>query len=108
MLQVAQLAVNGLMAGAILAVPAIAFSLIFAVLQVANFSLAAHIAIGAYASFVVNVIFGLPAYLAIAAAFLVTGLVGVATDYAALRPLRSYGPLSVAIASMALNMALEN
>ena len=108
MLEVAQLAVNGLMAGAILAVPAIAFNLIFAVLQVANFSLAAHIAVGAYATFLVNVLFGLPAMFAIAVAFVVTGLVGVATDYVALRPLRSYGPLPVAIASMALNMVLEN
>ncbi len=107
-MQVAQLVVNGVMAGAILAVPAIAFNLIFAVLQVANFSLAAHIALGAYASFLVNAVFGLPAYLAVAAAFVVTGLAGVASDYVALRPLRSYGALAVAIASMALNMVLEN
>jgi branched-subunit amino acid ABC-type transport system permease component len=107
-MQVAQLFVNGVMAGAILAVPAIAFNLIFAVLQVVNFSLAAHIAVGAYAAFVANVMFGLPAYASIAFAFVVTGVVGVASDYVALRPLRSYGALAVAIASMALNMVMEN
>jgi branched-subunit amino acid ABC-type transport system permease component len=108
MLEVTQLFVNGLMAGAILAVPAIAFNLIFAVLQIANFSLAAHIAVGAYVSYFVNVAFGLPAAAAIVSAFFITGIVGVASDYVALRPLRSYGALSVAIASMALNMVLEN
>jgi branched-subunit amino acid ABC-type transport system permease component len=108
MLDVAQLLVNGLMAGAILAVPAIAFNLIFAVLQIANFSLAAHIAIGAYAGFAANVLLGLPAAAAVAAAFVVSGIAGVASDYVALRPLRSYGALSVAIASIALNMVLEN
>jgi branched-chain amino acid transport system permease protein len=107
-MQVAQLLVNGVMAGVLLAVPAIAFNLIFAVLQVVNFSIAAHIAIGAYAAFVANVTFGLPAYISIPFAFVVTGAAGVASDYVALRPLRSYGALAVAIASMALNMVLEN
>ena len=108
MTDIMQLVVNGLMSGAILAVPAIAFSLIFAVLQISNFSLAAHIAAGAYAAYVVNVVFGLPAVAAVAVAFVVAGTIGVASDYVALRPLRGYGALSVAIASMALNMVLEN
>ncbi|TPJ57616.1 branched-chain amino acid ABC transporter permease [Mesorhizobium sp. B2-6-1] len=106
--EIAQLVVNGLMAGAILAVPAIAFSLIFAVLQISNFALAAHIAVGAYTAYMFNVVFGMPAIVSVFAAFLVSGLVGVASDHIALKPLRSYGPLSVAIASMALNMVLEN
>jgi len=106
--EIAQLVVNGLMSGAILAVPAIAFSLIFAVLQISNFSLAAHIAIGAYAAYVVNVVLGLPAVVAVVFAFVIAGMLGVASDYVALRPLRGYGALSVAIASMALNMVLEN
>jgi branched-chain amino acid transport system permease protein len=107
-IEIAQLVMNGLMAGAILAVPAIAFSLIFAVLQISNFSVAAHVALGAYTAYVVNAAFGMPASVAVVAAFLVSGLVGVASDHVALRPLRSYGPLTVAIASMALNMVLEN
>ncbi len=106
--EIVQLVVNGLMSGAILAVPAIAFSLIFAVLQISNFSLAAHIAAGAYAAYVVNVVFGLPAVVAVFFAFVIAGVLGVVSDYVALRPLRGYGALSVAIASMALNMVLEN
>lgn len=109
-MQVAQLLVNGLMAGAILALPAIAFSLVYAVLQVPNFSVAATIAVGAYASYVANTLLGLPALPAIVVAFIVAGAVGVVSDYLALRPLRrrAQGPLSVAIASIALYMVLEN
>ena len=106
--EVAQLTVNGLMSGAILAVPAIAFTLIFAVLQISNFSVAAHIAIGAYAGFVANNLLGLPAAIATIAAFVISGAIGVVSDHVGLKPLRSYGPLVVAIASIALNMVLEN
>ena len=106
--EIAQLVVNGLMSGAILAVPAIAFTLIFAVLQITNFSVAAHIAVGAYAAYVTNSVFGLPIILAIFVAFIVSGLIGVVADQFALKPLRSYSALTVAIASMALNLVLEN
>jgi branched-chain amino acid transport system permease protein len=107
-MQIAQLLVNGLMAGSTIAVAAIAFNIIFAVLQISNFSVAAHMAVGAYAGWVANSVWGLPAIAAVLCAFLVAGVVGVASDYVALRPLRGYGPISVAIASMALNMVIEN
>lgn len=107
-IEVGQLTVNGVMSGAILAVPAIAFTLIFAVLQISNFSVAAHIAVGAYAGFIANNILGLPAAVATIVAFVASGAIGVASDHIGLKPLRSYGPLAVAIASIALNMVIEN
>lgn len=106
--QFAQLLANGLMAGAMLAVPALGFNIIFAVLRISNFSLAALITVGGYAGFVANTMLGLPIIVSIAFAFLVASMVGVASDYVALRPLRKYGPISVAIASLAVNMILEN
>jgi branched-chain amino acid transport system permease protein len=103
-----QLFVNGLMAGSILMVPAIGFTAMFAVLRFPNFALAAHMTIGAFAGFVANTMLGLPAVASLGAAFLVAGLVGVASDAAVLRPLRPAGALTVAIASIALNIVLEN
>ncbi len=103
-----QLFVNGLMAGSILMVPAIGFTAMFAVLRFPNFALAAHMTIGAFAGFVANTVLGLPAIASLAAAFLVAGLVGVASDVVVLRPLRPSGALTVAIASIALNIVLEN
>ena len=103
-----QLVVNGLMAGSVLMLPAIGFTSMFAVLRFPNFALAAHMTIGAFAGFVANTMLGLPAVAALGAAFLVAGLVGIASDAAVLRKLRPAGALTVAIASIALNIVLEN
>ena len=59
-MEVLQLILNGLMAGTILAVPAIGLTAIFAVLRFTNFALASHMTIGAFAGFVANVSFGWP------------------------------------------------
>ncbi len=104
----AQLFLNGLMAGTILAIPAIGITTLFAVLRFSNFALASHITIGAFVGFVANVSFGLPAELALVAAFVVAGLVGVATDELVLKPFRAAGFITTAIGSIALTIALEN
>jgi branched-subunit amino acid ABC-type transport system permease component len=106
--EVLQLLVNGVVAGTILAVPAIGFSTIFAVLRFANFAMASHMAVGAFAGYAVNAWAGLPAVAAIPAAFAAAGLVGIASDQLGLKPLRRYGALTMAIASIALNLVLEN
>lgn len=106
--QIAQLIANGLMAGAMLALPALGFNIIFAVLRISNFSLAAIITVGGYAGLVANTVFGQPILVSVIFAFLAASVVGVVSDYVALRPLRKYGPISVAIASLAVNMILEN
>jgi branched-subunit amino acid ABC-type transport system permease component len=106
--QFAQLVLNGLMAGAMLAVPALGFNIIFAVLRISNFALAAIITVGGYAGFVANSLFGQSILVSVLFAFIVAAIVGVVSDYVALRPLRQYGPISVAIASLAVNMIIEN
>jgi branched-chain amino acid transport system permease protein/neutral amino acid transport system permease protein len=103
-----QLLVNGLMAGTVLAVPAIGFTAIYAVLRFPNFALASHATIGAFGGYVANTVGGLPAWAAVAVAFAVAGLVGVLSDTLVLRPLRPAGAITTAIAAVALNIALEN
>ncbi len=103
-----QLLVNGIITGTLLAIPAIGFTAIFAVLRFPNFSVASHATIGAFAGYAANVWLGLPAELAVVAGFLVAGLVGVVSDEIALRPLRPHGALTAAIASIALTIVLEN
>jgi branched-subunit amino acid ABC-type transport system permease component len=105
---VLQLLLNGVMAGSILMLPAIGFTAMFAVLRFPNFAVAAHMTIGAFAGLIANTLLGLPAIAALGAAFLVAGLIGVASDIVVLRPLRSAGAITVAIASIALNIVLEN
>lgn len=103
-----QLLVNGLVAGTILALPAIGFTAIYAVLRFPNFAIASHATMGAYAGFVANVWFGLPVIPSLAFAFIIPALSGVGCDEVVMKPLRRTGPLTAAIAAVALTIALEN
>ncbi|HZZ34949.1 MAG TPA: branched-chain amino acid ABC transporter permease [Caulobacteraceae bacterium] len=106
--EIAQLLVNGLVAGTVLAVPAIGFTAIYAVLRFPNFTVASHATIGAFAGYVVNTAFGWPAWAAVAVAFVVAGGAGVVNDQLILRPLRPAGALTTAIGAVALTIVLEN
>ncbi len=103
-----QLLLNGLMAGAVLAAPAIGLSAIYAVLRFPNFAVGGMATIGAYAGYVANTALHWPAALCLLVAFLAAGLAGVAADETMLRQLRRTGALTAAIASIALNIVIEN
>jgi len=96
------------MEGAVLAVPAIGFNAVYAVLRFANFAVASIATVGAYAGWMANTALGWPVAPSLLVAFLVAGVVGVLADEAALRPLRPSGALTTAIASVALAIVLEN
>jgi branched-chain amino acid transport system permease protein/neutral amino acid transport system permease protein len=106
--EILQLLANGVMAGTILAVPAVGLTGIYAVLRFANFAIASHATVGAFAGYIANVVFGLPLIPSLLVAFLVAGLVGLVTDEMVLKPLRPYGFITTAIGSIALTIALEN
>jgi branched-chain amino acid transport system permease protein/neutral amino acid transport system permease protein len=89
-------------------VPAIGFTAIYAVLRFPNFAIASHMTIGAMAGVLANTEWGLPAGVALLAAFLVAGMVGVASDTFVLRRLRPSGPLTTAIGAAAMGIVLEN
>jgi branched-chain amino acid transport system permease protein/neutral amino acid transport system permease protein len=105
---VPQLVLNGLMSGAILAVPAIGLTAIYAVLRFPNFAVAAHATIGAFAGYLANTALGWPLEPSALLAFLAAGVVGVVSDWVVLRPLRPAGLITATIASVALMIALEN
>ncbi|WP_376094545.1 branched-chain amino acid ABC transporter permease [Roseomonas sp. CCTCC AB2023176] len=104
----AQVLLNGVMAGSVLMLPAIGFNLIFAVLRYPNFAVAGYATIGAFAGWVANVAWGWPAAAALPVAFLAAGLAGLLAEESALKPLRSSGALTVAIGSVALTILVEN
>ncbi len=105
---VAQLVLNGIMAGAILSTPAIGFTAIYAVLRFPNFAVASHMTVGAFAGYVANVELHWPLLPSALVAFAVAGATGVISDTVALRPLRTSGLIAATIASVALTIALEN
>ena len=108
MTQLVQALVNGVMTGALIAIPAIGFSAIFAVLRYPNFAIASYATIGAFAGWWANITLGLPVIAMLLVAFVIAGTVGVAAEEVALKQLRPNGALTVAIASLALNLILEN
>jgi len=103
-----QALLNGLMTGSLIAVPAIGFTAIFAVLRFPDFAIAAYATIGAFAAWVVNAQFGWSGLPALAVAFVVAGGLGCIGEQIALRPLKRAGALTMAIGSIALNLVLEN
>jgi branched-chain amino acid transport system permease protein len=107
-IDVVQLVLNGIMAGAILAAPAIGFTAIYAVLRFPNFAVASHMTVGAFAGYVVNIWLHWPLLPSAVIAFVVAGATGVVSDTVALRPIRSTGLIAATIASVALTIALEN
>jgi len=108
LVDIAQLVLNGMMAGAILAAPAIGLTAIYAVLRFPNFAVASHATIGAFAGYCANVWLGLALLPAAVIAFIVAGVVGLASDTLVLRPLRPAGLITTTVASVALTIALEN
>ena len=108
MIELLQILVNGLLSGAELAVPAIGFTTLYAVLRFPNFALASHMTVGAYAGVFANTALGWPAGLALVAAFGAAGAVGVLSDALVLRRLRPSGSLTTAIGAAALGIVLEN
>lgn len=99
---------NGLMTGALLAIPAIGFSAIFAVLRYPSFAIAGWVTLGAFVGWITNTKFGLPALALIPIAFVAAGLLGGFIEDRALKPLRPAGALTVAIGSIGLNIIIEN
>jgi branched-chain amino acid transport system permease protein len=104
----AQVLLNGVMAGSMLMLPAIGFNCIFAVLRYPNFAVAGYATIGAFAGWIANTQWGLPAGTSLLVAFVAAGAAGLLAEEAALKPLRPHCALTVAIGSVALTILLEN
>jgi branched-subunit amino acid ABC-type transport system permease component len=102
-----QALINGLVSGALLAVPAVGFTAMFGVLRFPNFSISGVATLGAYAGYMAYGA-GLQMVGSLAIAFLVAGLIGLMFDRAAHLPLVKQGALPAAIASIASGLVLEN
>ncbi len=104
---VLQALVNGLVSGTLLAVPAIGFTAMFAVLRFPNFSVAGIATLGAFAGYLAYA-GGLELVGSLIVAFAAAGLAGLVLDRAAHLPLVKQGALPAAIASIASGLVLEN
>jgi branched-subunit amino acid ABC-type transport system permease component len=103
-----QAVVSGLMTGAMIALPAIGFTTIFAVLRYPSFTIAAYMTIGGFAALYAGQHIGWSLLPLLAVAAIVSAVVGLVVEQGALSPLRKAGALTTAIGSIALNLVLEN
>lgn len=103
-----QMVVNALVNAALIAPPAIAFSLIFGVLRFPNFAIGGYITVGAFAAYAFNVQLGLPLFLAGLGAMAVTAVVVWLSDIIVFRPIRDFGAVTLLVVSIALTLILEN
>jgi branched-chain amino acid transport system permease protein len=104
----AQYVFNGVVTGGILALPAVAFSLLWRLLRFPNFAVSTYLTVGAYAALALNRGVRAPIEVAWIGALAVTGAVALAVDRIAFRPLRDRRPFALAIASIGVAFVLEN
>lgn len=103
-----QAVLNGVVSGTILAVPAIGFTAIFAVLRYPNFAVGAIATAGAYAGWIANTTLGFGLEWSLVAAFAGAGFAALVIEWGAIRPLEPAGALMMAIASLAAGIVVEN
>jgi branched-subunit amino acid ABC-type transport system permease component len=104
-----QLAANGLVTGAVLAVAAAGVSLIYGILGLVNFAYGDLMAFGAFVAVLCNVTLGLQMAVAAALAMLATAALSVGLDVVLWRPLRARraGFMSLFLVSIGLALVLR-
>ena len=103
-----QVIANGFISGAILALPAIAFTLMFAILKFPNFAIGAYVTTGAFIILFFQTVAGLPLWLATVLGMAGTAGVALLSDVLVFKPLRNRSPVTLLIVSIAVAFIIEN
>lgn len=103
---VAQRGLNGLSTGSIYALGAVGLTLVYGILKLTNFAHGDFLAFGAYMAYIVNVSWGLPLVLGIAAAMAMTALLGVALEKGMWGPMRARRAGVLQLILMSIGLAL--
>lgn len=104
----AQLVVNGLVTGLLLALPALALTLTFGILKFPNFAIGSMLTFGSYAAWIGNSLFGMPLAVALLLAALTMAAVAMLCDFLVFSRLRDRGSMTLLVASMGISLILEN
>ncbi|MFH0303020.1 branched-chain amino acid ABC transporter permease [Bradyrhizobium sp. 31Argb] len=103
-----QLIINGLVSGLLLALPALALTLVFGILKFPNFAVGATLTFGGYAAWVMNHQVGAPLFVAAAVAATIAAGLAIVCDRLIFERLRDAGSISLLVASLGLSLVLEN
>ncbi|WP_342758434.1 branched-chain amino acid ABC transporter permease [Kineothrix sedimenti] len=103
--------INGLNQGAIYALIALGYTMVYGIIRMINFAHGDFIMVGAYSLFYtvpLMINYGMPAWMAVIIAIAVCVTVGVAVEIIAYRPVRGAGSMSALITALAMSLFLEN
>lgn len=106
-----QCIVNGLNQGAIYALIALGYTMVYGILRMINFAHGDFIMVGAYTIFYTIPLMtaqGMPAWLSVLVAVVVCVVVGVLVEQIAYKPVRGSGSISALITALAMSLFLEN
>ena len=106
--QLAQLSLNGIITGTILALTGVGASLVFGIQRIANFAHGEYLTFAAYAGFLLNVGFGQSLAISTLGAMIATALLAVGIHFAVLRPLRNRGLVAMSLITVGLALMLRD
>ena len=100
--------VNGISLGSVYAIIALGYSMVYGIAKMLNFAHGDVIMVGAYISFCATQYWGMPPLLGVAAAMVVSTVLGVIIERLAYKPLRSASSLAVLITAIGMSYLLQN
>ena len=100
--------INGVSIGAVYAIIALGYTMVYGIAKMLNFAHGDVIMVGAYISFSVTNYLGLPAIVGVAAAVAVCTVLGIIIEGLAYKPLRGTTSLAVLITAIGVSYFLQN
>jgi neutral amino acid transport system permease protein len=101
-----QLVINGLVLGSIIALAATGLSMVYGILNFANFAHGDFLALGAYLAFLFSVVLGIGFIEACVVSIVITALVAVFCDYAIWKRMRTKGAGRIVLIIISIGLAL--
>jgi hypothetical protein len=106
--QLAQLTVNGLITGTILALTAVGATLVFGIQRIANLAHGEFLTFAAYVALLLNVFYGLNLFIAAAGAMVGTAVLAVLLHVIVLKPLSNRGLVATCLITVGLGLMLRD
>ena len=107
-MQILQYLINGISIGAVYAIIALGYTMVYGIAKMLNFAHGDVIMVGAYMSYCVTNYLGLPVAISVLVAVAVCTLLGIVIEGLAYKPLRGVPSLAVLITAIGVSYFLQN
>ena len=107
-MNILQYLINGISIGAVYAIIALGYTMVYGIAKMLNFAHGDVIMVGAYISFCVTNYLGLPAIVGVLASMVVCTILGIVIEGLAYKPLRGTPSLAVLITAIGVSYFLQN